>query len=145
MVTRRVTQPIKVVLDTNTVLSALLFNQGSLTWLRGRWHSGRVQPLASKATINELLRVLNYPKFKLSNHQQQDLLADYLPYVSTVKAPEPLKEKTVCRDINDLMFLELAISGCAQYLVRGDKDLLEIKTQFLFEIISPQKLKNLIA
>ena len=139
------TQPIKAVLDTNTVLSALLFNQGSLTWLRGQWQSGKVQPMASKATINELLRVLNYPKFKLHINDQQDLLADYLPYVTTVTAPETLQDKTVCRDINDLIFLELAIAGSAQYLVTGDKDLLEIKTQFLFEIISPQQLKNLFA
>ncbi len=54
--------PIQLVLDTNTVLSALLFNQCSLTWLRAQWQSGRLQPLASKATITELLIVLTYQK-----------------------------------------------------------------------------------
>lgn len=34
------TKPIKVVLDTNAVLSALLFNQGSLAWLSIEWQSG---------------------------------------------------------------------------------------------------------
>ena len=52
---------------------------------------------------------------------------------------------SACRDKNGLMFLELVIAGEVQCLVAGDKDLLEIKTQFLFEIISPQQLKNLFA
>lgn len=136
--------PIKLVLDTNTVLSAFLFNKGSLAWLRVQWHSGRLQPLASKATITELLRVLNYPKFKLTSSDQQDLLSDYLPYVTTVKEVELLKDKTICRDINDVMFLALAIAGNAQYLVTEDKDLLEIKIPFAFEIITPVELKQLI-
>ena len=138
------TKPTKVVLDTNAVLSALLFNQGSLAWLRIEWQSGTLQPLASKATIAELIKTLNYPKFKLTNVEQQDLLADYLPYVTTVQQVKSLKVKNVCRDIHDVMFLELALSGGAQYLVTGDKNLLEVKVQFGFEIITPNNFKCML-
>ena len=138
------TKPIKVVLDTNAVLSALLFNQSSLAWLRIEWQSGKLQPLASKATIAELIKTLNYPKFKLTNVEQQDLLADYLPYVSTVGQVKSLKAKNVCRDLHNVIFLELSLTGSAQYLVTGDKDLLEFKAQFGFEIITPQQLKRLL-
>ena len=137
-------KPIKVVLDTNAVLSALLFNQGSLAWLRIEWQSGTLQPLASKATIAELIKTLNYPKFKLTNVEQQDLLADYLPYVTTVQQVKSLKVKNVCRDTHDVMFLELALSGGAQYLVTGDKNLLEVKVQFGFEIITPNNFKCML-
>ncbi len=88
--------------------------------------------------------MLNCPKFKLTSSDQQDLLADYLPYVTTVKEVELLKDKIICRDINDVMFVALAIAGNAQYLVTGDKDLLEIKMPFVFEIITPVQLKQFI-
>jgi len=50
----------RVVLDTNIVLSALLFNAGRLAWVRHAWQRQRVQPLVCRATVNELMRVLAY-------------------------------------------------------------------------------------
>ena len=70
----------RVVLDTNVVLSALVFAQGRLAVVRYAWQSGRCQPLVSPATASELVRALAYPKFGLSADEQRELLADYLPY-----------------------------------------------------------------
>jgi uncharacterized protein len=50
---------LRVVIDTNLVLSALVFG-GSTAKLRWAWQNDRLTPLASKATITELLRVLAY-------------------------------------------------------------------------------------
>jgi len=55
----------RVVFDTNTVISALLFG-GSLGWLVAHWQNELVTPLVSRETAQELLRVLGYPKFGLS-------------------------------------------------------------------------------
>lgn len=55
----------RVVLDSNVVLSALLFSRGRLAWIRAAWQGGRFVPLASKPTVEELIRVLGYPKFRL--------------------------------------------------------------------------------
>ncbi len=66
----------RVVIDTNLVLSALVFAQGRLIPLRRAWQNQQVEPLVSKVTAAELIRVLNYPKFKLSALDQQELLAD---------------------------------------------------------------------
>ena len=71
--------PPRVVLDTNVVLSALLFRGGPTAQVRAAWMSARFVPLASAATAQELMRVLAYPKFKLTADEQHDLLADYLP------------------------------------------------------------------
>ena len=57
----------RVVLDTNVLLSALLFYQGSVAWLRHAWQSEAIRPLASRDTTEELIRVLAYPKFKLTD------------------------------------------------------------------------------
>ena len=58
--------PLRVVLDTNVLLSALLFQAGIVSQLRVEWRSGIIRPLASRQTTAELIRVLGYPKFELT-------------------------------------------------------------------------------
>lgn len=122
--------PVRVVLDTNVVLSALVFGGGAAAKVRHAWQEGLIIPLASTATIQELVRVLAYPKFRLSAHDQQELLADYLPFVDVVRIPEPPPKVPDCRDTMDLPFLYLARTGKARVLVSGDKDLLAIAEDF---------------
>ena len=79
----------RVVLDTNIVLSALVFNAGRLVWIRQAWQRHEIRPLVCRATVNELLRVLAYPRFRLTATEQKDLLADFLPYAEVVACPIP--------------------------------------------------------
>ena len=124
------TVPRRVVLDTNVVLSALVFGGGAAGRLRGLWQQGAFVPLASTATAHELVRVLAYLKFCLSVADQDELLADYLPYTATVRIPQPPPLVPVCRDPLDAPFLHLAVAGKAQMLVSGDKDLLALAVDF---------------
>jgi putative PIN family toxin of toxin-antitoxin system len=126
----------RVVIDTNLVLSALVFSQGRLSTLRLSWQSKQCQPLISTVTAAELIRVLAYPKFKLTAADQQELLADYLPYCTTVHMPPKLPATPRCRDKFDLPFLQLAVAGKADYLVTGDQDLLCLADQFACPIIT---------
>lgn len=121
---------VRVVLDTNVVLSALVFGGGLPGQVRRAWQSGAIQPLASTATVQELVRVLAYPKFKLPSDAQHELLSDFLPYTETVRIPQPPPSVPECRDAMDLPFMHLAVAGKAQVLVSGDKDLLAIATAF---------------
>jgi putative PIN family toxin of toxin-antitoxin system len=116
--------PPRAVLDTNVVLSALVFGSGSSARLRQGWQAGRLLPLVSTATAQELIRVLAYPKFRLDAAAQQELLADYLPWAEVVAVPEPPPRVPACRDPHDLPFLHLAAAGKADVLVTGDADLL---------------------
>ncbi len=118
--------PPRVVLDTNVVLSALLFGGGPPARVRAGWQSGRFVPLASTATAQELVRVLGYPKFRLSPAEQEELLADLMPWVEVVRIPVPPPRVPACRDPFDLPFLHLAIAGRARALVSGDRDLLAL-------------------
>jgi predicted nucleic acid-binding protein len=68
------------VLDTNVVLSALILAQGRRAPLRRAWQAGQCVPLVLRATTEELLRALSYPKFKLSAADQREWVADYLPH-----------------------------------------------------------------
>jgi len=58
-------KPPRVVLDTNVVLSALVFGKGPTAQLRTAWQRGDFVPLVNTAAAQELVRVLAYPKFRL--------------------------------------------------------------------------------
>jgi putative PIN family toxin of toxin-antitoxin system len=125
-----------VVLDTNLVLSALVFRGGAAGALRAAWQQGACLPLISTATAQELIRVLAYPKFRLSPAEQHELLGDYLPFARTVPIPLPPPKVPHCRDPFDLPFLHLAIAGKAGMLVSGDRDLLALAGRFPVPILS---------
>ena len=131
----------RLVLDTNVVLSALLFHAGALAWLRDAWRSDRLRPLASRETTAELIRVMAYPKFGLTADERRDLLDDYLPYCQTVTLPDSPPVVPACRDPFDRPFLELALAGRADALVTGDTDLLALAASFAVPILSPAVLK----
>lgn len=119
-----------MVLDTNCIVSALVFSKQKMAWLRQSWQSGKIIPLVSKETANELLKVLNYPKFKLTKTEQALLLADFLPFAETITGFTIPPDLPVIRDVADQMFLILAVVGKAEALVTGDNDLLVIKHSF---------------
>ena len=124
------------VLDTNVLVSALLFPAGRLTWIRNAWRSGTIVPLVSRETTSELIRVLCYPRFGLIPREHEDLLADYLPYCESVNVSMPLPVPE-CRDPFDRPFLELARAGKADALVTGDKDLHSLAAAFPIPILTP--------
>jgi putative PIN family toxin of toxin-antitoxin system len=119
-------KPPRVVLDTNVVLSALLFSGGPAARVRTGWQSARLVPLASTATAHELVRALGYPKFRLSASEQAELLADFMPWVEVVEIPDPPPKVPPCRDRLDLPFLDLSVAGKARALVSGNRDLLTL-------------------
>jgi putative PIN family toxin of toxin-antitoxin system len=131
-------RPPRVVIGTNLVLSALVFSDGRLNVLRHAWQKQVCIPLVSKLTASEIIRVLAYPKFKLTADEQHELLADYLPYCETVvlrgNAPETLQ----CRDVHDIPFLHLAQAAKADCLVTGDDDLLSLAAVFTCPIVTAQ-------
>ena len=134
---------IRVVLDSNVVVSALLFEEGSLSWLRAAWLVGRCRPLVSADTVAELLRVLSYPKFQLTAEDREELLGDYLPFTDTVNVPASTNVPR-CSDPDDQKFLALAFAGQAELLVTGDRALLELDSRCPFDIISPARARALI-
>lgn len=117
---------LRVVLDTNVVLSALVFGGGTPARVRIGWQTGRFVPLASTATARELMCVLAYPKFGLSAAEQAELLADFMPWVHVVAIPNPPPAVPRCRDPLDAPFLHLGVAGKARALVSGDRDLLAL-------------------
>jgi uncharacterized protein len=136
---------IRVVIDTNIVLSALVFSGGKVGVFRQLWQNNQFMPIVSKVTITELIRVLAYPKFKLTPTDREDLLADYLPFCETIQTPIDLPEIPPCRDPLDEPFLHLAIFGKADYLVTGDRDLLILADTFPCSIVTAEQFLDILS
>lgn len=134
-------QVVRVVIDTNVLVSALLFGgvPGRLVPL---WKSGRIQPLASQAMIDEVLRVLAYPKFSLTPKEIEFLLyEEILPWVEIVDVATggPFIED----DPSDDMFLWCAMDGKADRIISGDEHLLRLQ-DFPVPILTPRQLLDLV-
>jgi putative PIN family toxin of toxin-antitoxin system len=115
----------RVVLDTNVLVSALLF-KGALSRLVELWRKGRIIPVISKETFTELTTVLQYPKFSLSKSEVMSLIEhEILPYFEVVEVVKVVKG--VCRDPGDDKFVSCALSASADYIVSGDKDFCDLR------------------
>ncbi len=132
----------RVVLDTTIVLSALLFTNGRLAWIRQAWLSGEIRPVVCKQTVSELLRTLAYPKFKLTGIEQEEMLADFLPYAETYILEKTPKHLPECRDKDDQVFLALASLSGVEILVSGDMDLLALRSELSFQLLSADEFKE---
>ena len=134
-----------VVFDTNIIISALLFRNDNLSFLREYWRQKYVIPLVSKATAEELIRVLSYPKFKLSRTEQDEILSDYLPHTKIITSTSrQIEGLPLCRDVHDQKFIELAIVGRASYLITGDSDLLDMKDELPVPVVTIKQWVSLL-
>lgn len=131
----------RIVIDTNCLISALLFS-GQLDWLRQAWQLRRIVPLLSNPTATEIVRVLAYPKFKLTSAEREAVLAEILPFAEAVDLPVRLPPVPGLRDPGDRPFLELAIVARADALVTGDRDLLVVAPRFAIPILTPAELQQ---
>jgi len=126
---------IRVVLDTSVIISAMLF-RGELSKMVTLWQRGRIIPIISRETFDELITVLRYPKFSLSSDEMKAMIQnEILPFFEIVESDKELRG--VCRDPDDDKFISCAISARVKYIVSGDKDLSELKKYKTVKIISP--------
>jgi putative PIN family toxin of toxin-antitoxin system len=127
---------LKVVLDTNVLVSALLF-RGRLATFVQFWQRGEIIPVISRETFEEFRTVLEYPKFSLAEEEIGAIIEDeVLPFFEVTDIADPVEG--ICRDPHDDKFLAAAVNGGASFLVTGDRDLLELKRFRTVEIILPQ-------
>ena len=93
----------RVLLDTNVLVSALLF-RGKVSRFAALWQPGRLVPLLSKETFGELRKVLTYRKFSLDQEEIGAILEDaILPFFEIVDPVEPIKG--VCTDPDEDPFI----------------------------------------
>ena len=135
---------IRAVLDTNVLVSALLFG-GRLEGLRRAWRAGRLRFVLSRETADELLRVMAYPKFRLTRAEITSLFdTELLPFADVVELPASKRRKRWSRDPEDDKFIRCAQAGKCARLVTGDDDLLTLKRVGKVAILSPAEFPGVL-
>jgi putative PIN family toxin of toxin-antitoxin system len=122
----------KIVLDTNVLVSALLKADGiPARILRAVW-DGQLELLISAPLLEELAAVLEYPKIRkrlVAEAVDTRLFLELLPfYTSAVTIGETAVPRP--RDADDRVVLATLVAGGADWLITGDGDLIELSKQF---------------
>jgi putative PIN family toxin of toxin-antitoxin system len=137
---------IRAVLDSNVLVSALISGQGSPAAIIACWQAEVFEIIISSATMQELDRVLHYDRLRKNYPLPEDDVQRFLHLFRTQALQVfPLATLAVIeRDPTDNRYLECALAGEAQYIVSGDKHLLELKEYRSIQILTPAEFIMLL-
>lgn len=109
----------RVVLDTNVLLSALLSPHGTPNILYRAWRAARFEVVTSNVQLDELRRISRYPKIQtLLRPHRVGAMMNNLQRATVLKK---LSVDVEADDPNDAFLLAMAYAGDADYLVTGDR------------------------
>ena len=113
----------RVVIDTNLWISFLITKD--FTKLDEIIFSRQGILVFSQELLDEFLEVAKRPKFRrfFSNADIEEILETIEEYADFVKVQSKVE---VCRDLKDNFLLSLSVDGNADFLLTGDKDLLDL-------------------
>ena len=134
---------LKLVIDTNILISAALSSQGAPAKLvQSALAQHRL--VFSQATFDELRTRIYRPQFDryISLEDRERLLRDFSACAIWVESGEPGQ---YCRDRDDDHFIEAALKAQAHCLISGDKDLLEAPEVLGLRIVSVHQALDLLA
>ncbi|TGM62908.1 putative toxin-antitoxin system toxin component, PIN family [Leptospira levettii] len=128
---------LKILLDTNIYISAILFNGKPKLVLQDLIDEIFIG-FISNEIIDEIEETLSKPKFKLPNDFIQFTISEIRSSTTIIKN-KPLKNYLNLRDRDDFHILETAFSANIDLIITGDKDLLTLKKIKEFRIITPDE------
>jgi len=135
---------VRVVVDTNVLVSALLHRTALPHQLVMLWRQGRFKLLTSVEQLDELRRVTRYPKIRarLNPALAGRLINDVKGVAEVI---DPLPEVSICRDPWDNYLLATIEAGNANALVTGDKaDLLGLDRHAGARIVTVRRFLEMV-
>jgi len=135
----------RVILDTNVLVSALLTPDGVPARLLDAWFEGRYELLTSESQLEELRLVTRHPRIRrLIEPAIAGGLVNDMRHFAELLTELPNVE--VSADPADNFLLAMAELGKADYLATGDKrDVLALKRHGPTRIVTAKRLLELIA
>lgn len=126
----------KVVLDTNVLVSGLLSPFGSVGEIAQMVTSGILELCYDARILSEYRDVLLRPKFSFEQIHV-DYLLDQIKACGHLISAKPLAKKLP--DLNDEPFLEVALAGKAECLVTGNLKHYPPKKRQGMSVVSPKE------
>ena len=138
---------IKVVLDANQYVSLLLKHPSNPGRIFELAEEGRVTLFLSPLILEELKRVLSYPKLKSLHRRSPREIRRFLARLERVALTTPgaLKVAVVQEDPSDDIYLACALEGQVDYIVSGDKHLLKLGKFQGIPIVKPASFLRIIS
>jgi len=133
-------------LDTNVLVSGLIGEHGPPRQLIDAWLDGRYTLVSSVYQAEELTHVLSYPRIarrlRLADTELDLILAALLSEAEVT--PGRLQLPGATPDPKDDPLLACALEGNADYLVSGDRDLLDLGTYEGIRMVSPHQFAEIL-
>jgi len=119
---------LKIVLDTNILASALINPHGKPAQIIDCVFENKVRLFVSPSIIEELERVLSYPKLMkrhgLAKEKLREFISDLLSIMLLIQDEEPIK--VIAEDPSDNKYLSCALNAKVDFIVSGDEHLLRL-------------------
>ncbi len=126
----------KVVLDTNVLISGIFFS-GLPSKILAAWADGRFELVASVEVLAEYRRVAERLQKDFPSVGIKTIL-DLVTRETRIVKPAPVP-KSACDDQSDLKFLACALAGGANIVVTGDRALLRSSGFRGIEVLTPRE------
>jgi putative PIN family toxin of toxin-antitoxin system len=124
----------RVVLDTNVLVSGLAYPGSIPGCILNAWRQGGLEIVLSRYILDEMVRVLpRLTRIAMTPPEIRDL-ADSFLFMAEVVEPSAERDATL-RDEKDQLILGTLLAGQAEYLITGDKDLLALARRY--PIVTP--------
>jgi len=131
----------KIIIDTNIWISFLIGKE--LQDLKDLIVSGKVKVITTDQLLSEIRLVTS--REKLKRYFNQDKVSDLISLLEILAEKVKIKKvEKICRDPKDDFLLALSRESRANYLITGDKDLLDIKVYGRARIVNVRQFKALI-
>jgi len=136
----------KAVLDTNQFVSSLLSKTGVQSQILRAWRAGRFQLVTCPAIIEEIARVLTYPKIRDRYGISAKLIGNLIRLIGdhALVVPGDTPVAIVDEDPADNMILACALEGQADCIVSGDDHLLRLGNFQAIPIITGKAFLELL-
>jgi putative PIN family toxin of toxin-antitoxin system len=137
---------LKIVLDTNVFVSALINPHGKPAQILNYVFENKIRLFTSPSIIEELQRVLSYPKLVkrhgLEKQELKEFISDLLSIMSLVEGKKAIQ--LIAEDPADNNYLSCAVDAKADFIVSGDTHLLNLGEYEGTQIITPTQFLGVL-
>ncbi len=125
----------KVVLDTNVLISGIFFS-GPPSEILKAWRTGDIQFVLSSEIADEYVKVVKILANDFPGIEINSILTLILTNSEIIQAPSLPHQ--VCKDPDDDKFLACALAGKCSVIISGDKHLLKSSGYRRIDILTPR-------
>ena len=137
---------LRIVLDANVFVSALINPRGKPAQILNYVFENKIRLFTSPSIIEELARVLSYPKLVkrhgLGKEELEKFVSDLLSTMSLVEGKKAIE--VIVEDPADNNYLSCAVDAKADFIVSGDIHLLNLREYEGTQIVTPTQFLKML-